>query len=161
MLSDEVFFKWSPDYSIGIKAIDDQHRVLVNTINRLWGAVSKHEGDKVIVGVFDALMSYTRIHFTLEERLMRHAKYKHLEAHIEEHMKLSEYLGQLYKKHLLEEDPVYYEMMRFLKFWLIEHIQGVDKQFGTDLQQAGFSVAEWEREASAEFALMPNEKNRR
>lgn len=64
MLSDEIFFKWSPDYSIGIKAIDDQHRVLVNTLNRLWGAVFKHEGDKVIVGVFDALMSYTRIHFT-------------------------------------------------------------------------------------------------
>lgn len=28
MMIDEVFFKWSPDYSVDIKIIDDQHPVL-------------------------------------------------------------------------------------------------------------------------------------
>ena len=160
MLSDEIFFQWSPDCNVGINAIDDQHRVLVNTLNRLCVAVSKHEGDKVITGVFDALISYTRIHFTLEERLMRHAKHEYLDAHIKEHKKLVEQLNQLYKKHLLEDDPIYYDLMEFLKSWLIEHIQGMDKQFGVYLQQTGLSVDEWEREAIAEFKLVPNNKIR-
>jgi len=71
MSSEEVFFKWSPDYSVNIKTIDDQHRELVNILNRLFVAVSKREGDKVIAGILDALMSYTQTHFALEERLMR------------------------------------------------------------------------------------------
>ena len=73
MSNDEVFFKWSNDYSVNIKTIDDQHQELVNILNRLFIAVSKREGSKVIASIFDALMSYTKTHFTLEERLMREA----------------------------------------------------------------------------------------
>ena len=44
MSNDEVFFKWLPDYSVGIKTIDSQHQELVNILNRLFVAVSKREG---------------------------------------------------------------------------------------------------------------------
>lgn len=158
MSNDEIFFKWSPDYSVRIKAIDDQHQQLVNILNRLFVAVSKREGDKVIAGILDALVSYTQTHFVLEERLMRQAKYKDIEPHIEEHKKLLEQLDRLCKKHLLEEKPIYFEMLSFLKTWLKEHIQGVDTKYSADLQRAGFSLATWESEASAEFARMSNSK---
>ncbi len=158
MSNDEVFFKWSPDYSVNIKTIDDQHRELVNILNRLFVAVSKREGDKAIAGILDALMSYTQTHFALEERLMRQARYKDIAAHMEEHRKLLDQLDGLCKKHLLEEKPIYFEMLSFLKTWLKEHIQGVDTQYSTAFQQAGFSVAAWEREATAEFALMSESK---
>jgi hemerythrin-like metal-binding protein len=155
----EVFFKWSPDYSVNIKAIDDQHQDLVNILNRLFVAVSKREGEKAIAGILDALMSYTQTHFALEERLMRLAKYKDIEPHMEEHKKLLEQLDRLCKKHLIEEKAIYFEMLSFLKTWLKEHIQGVDTKYSAALHQAGFSVATWEREASAEFALMTNAKS--
>jgi hemerythrin len=158
MSNEEVFFKWSQDYSVNIKAIDDQHRELVNILNRLFVAVSKREGDKAIAGILDALVSYTQTHFALEERLMRQAKYKDLEPHMEEHRKLLEQLDQLCKKHLVEEKAIYFEMLSFLKTWLKEHIQGVDTKYSAALQQAGFSVAAWEREATAEFALMSDSK---
>lgn len=158
MSNEEVFFKWSQDYSVNIKTIDDQHRELVNILNRLFVAVSKREGDKAIAGILDALVSYTQTHFALEERLMRQAKYKDLEPHMEEHRKLLEQLDQLCKKHLVEEKAIYFEMLSFLKTWLKEHIQGVDTKYSAALQQAGFSVAAWEREATAEFALMSDSK---
>lgn len=154
----EEFFKWSPAYSVNIRAIDDQHQELVNILNRLFVAVSKREGDKVISEILDALMSYTQTHFALEERLMRQAKYKDLEPHIEEHKKLLEQLDRLCKKHLVEEKPIYFEMLGFLKTWLREHIRGVDTKYSAALQQAGFSVDAWEREASAEFARMSDAK---
>lgn len=158
MSTDEIFFKWSPDYSVNIKTIDDQHRELVNILNRLFIAVSRREGDKAIAGILDALLAYTQTHFALEERLMRQANYKDYEAHKAEHNKLIAQLDQLCKKHMLEEKPIYFEMMQFLKTWLKEHIQGVDTKYSAALQQTGFSVAAWEQEASAEFALMANEK---
>lgn len=158
MSNEEVFFKWSQDYSVNIKTIDNQHQELVNILNRLFVAVSKREGDKAIAGILDALMSYTQTHFALEERLMRQAKYKDIQAHMEEHKKLLDELDLLCKKHLVEEKPIYFEMLSFLKTWLKEHIQGVDTKYSSALQQAGFSVAAWELEASAEFELMSNSK---
>jgi hemerythrin len=158
MSADEVFFKWSPDYSVNIKTIDNQHRELVNILNRLFVAVSRREGDKVIAGILDALTSYTQTHFALEERLMRQAQYKDLVPHMEEHRKLLDQLDQLCRKHLIEEKAIYFEMLSFLKTWLKEHIQGVDTKYSAALQQAGFAVDEWEREATAEFALMSESK---
>jgi hemerythrin len=158
MSNSEVFFKWSSEYSVNIDTIDNQHQELVNILNRLFVAVSKREGDKVIAGILDALVSYTQTHFALEERLLRQAKYKDLDAHIAEHKKLLEQLDQLCKKHLVEEKAIYFEMLSFLKTWLKDHIRGVDTKYSAALQQAGFSVAEWEREATAEFALMSNSK---
>jgi hemerythrin len=160
MSSNEVFFKWTSSYSVGINTIDSQHQELVNILNRLFVAVSKREGEKVIAEILDALMNYTKTHFALEERLMRKAKYKDLEPHMEEHRRLLEKLDQLCNKHLVEEKPIYFEMLSFLKTWLKEHIQGVDTKYGTALQQAGFSTAEWENEASAEFAAMAEKTGR-
>jgi hemerythrin len=160
MTNDEVFFKWSPDYSVGIKTIDDQHQELVNILNRLFVAVSKREGDKVIAGILDALMGYTKEHFALEERLMQQAKYKDLEAHKLEHKKLIEQLDQLCKKHLVEEKPIYFEMLAFLKTWLREHIQGVDTKYSAALREAEFSFDSWEKEATLAFANMVEKTGR-
>ena len=158
MANEEVFFKWSTDYSVNIKTIDDQHRELVNILNRLFVAVSKREGEKAIAGILDALISYTQTHFALEERLMLLAKYKDLQPHINEHKKLIAQLDQLRTKYLQQEKPIYFEMLSFLKTWLREHIQGVDTKYSAALHQAGFSTSDWELEASTEFAQMSNSK---
>lgn len=157
-MSEEEFFKWSPEYSVHIKAIDAQHKVLVDILNRLFVAVSKREGDKVIAGILDALMSYTQKHFTLEENLMRQARYADLEAHMEEHRKLIEKLDSLSKKYLLEDKPIYFEMLSFLKTWLKEHIMGVDQKYSAALRDANYSVDSWEMEATAEFSTMSESK---
>ncbi len=158
MSNEEVFFKWSPEYSVKIKTIDDQHRELVNILNRLFVAVSKREGDKAIAGILDALVTYTKTHFALEERLMQQAKYKDFDAHKLEHQKLLAQLDELCRKHLLEEKAIYFEMLSFLKAWLREHIQGVDTKYSAALHEAGFAVAAWEQEATEEFARMSESK---
>lgn len=158
MPDEVIFFKWMPEYSVNIKTIDDQHKELVNILNRLFVAVSNREGDKAIAGILDALTTYTRTHFALEERLMEQADYKDIVAHKEEHRKLLAQLDELCRKHLVEEKVIYFEMMSFLKTWLKEHIQGVDTRYSSALQKAGFSVDAWEQEATAEFARMSESK---
>ncbi len=157
---EEVFFKWSHEYSVNIKTIDSQHQELVAILNRLFIAVAKREGDKVIGSILDALTDYTKTHFSLEERLMQQAKYKDLEAHKLEHKKLIDELDRLCKKHLLDEKPIYFDMLGFLKSWLKEHIQGVDKKYSADLQAAGFAFAAWESEATAVFNAMVEKTGR-
>lgn len=154
----EVFFKWSNDYSVGIQTIDEQHQELVNILNRLFIAVSRREGSRVIGSILDALMSYTQTHFTLEERLMREANYKDIDSHMLVHKKLIEELEQLSRKYMLEETPIYFELLSFLRTWLKEHIQGCDTKYSAALQQAGFSTTSWERQARVEFASISYQK---
>ncbi len=158
MSNEEAFFKWSPAYSVNIQAIDDQHRELVSILNRLFVAVAKREGDQAIVGILDALLTYTGTHFALEERLMKQAGYEDYEAHKAEHRKLLAELDQLCKKHMIEEKAIYFEMLSFLKTWLRAHIQGVDTKYSAALQQAGFSTEAWQKEATEEFARMSDAK---
>ena len=159
MSNDNVFVKWSPDYSVNIQTIDKQHRELLNILNRLFITITRREGDKAIAGMLDVLMEYTKMHFLHEERLMQKAKYADIEAHKLEHKKLIEQLDQLRKKHLLEEKSIYSEMLVFMKNWLIDHLTGVDTQYSLALRNAGFSAA-WECEACAEFLAMIDKTGR-
>ena len=158
--SEEVFFKWSPDFSVNIKTIDSQHKELVDLVNRIFLASTAREDTKVIVSILEALKSYTQKHFELEERLMHQAQYSDLDTHKLEHKKLIEQLDQVCKKHLQEEKPVYFETLRFLKAWLKAHFTGLDSEYSSLLHKSGFPLDDWEKEAAAEFAVMVEKTGR-
>jgi len=141
MTSKDDFFNWSDDYNVNVKGLDEQHQELVDILNRLFVAVSRQEGKKAIIGTLDALLKYAEKHFALEEYLMQQANYSNIEVHKAEHRKLIEHLDQLCDKHSLEEKPIYFEMLNFLKSWFKDHILGVDMQYSEFLQQSGHSIA--------------------
>jgi hemerythrin len=154
MSSEEVFFKWSDDYSVNISEIDEQHKELVGILNLIFVAVSRREGEKVVAEILDSLFAYTQTHFALEERLMKEAGYQGLEQHREEHKELIAQLNELTRKFMLDEKPIYFEMLAFLRTWLRAHILGSDMKYSAALQKIGFSTAQWERGAQAEFASL-------
>ncbi len=156
MSNDEVFFKWSPKYNVNIRVIDEQHRELVNILNRLCNAVTRREGNQAIAAILDALMSYTQTHFALEESLMQQAEFEDYEAHKLEHQKLIERFHELCTRHLYEETPIYFEITSFLKAWLKEHLQVEVRKYSAALRQGGFSIAAWEEEVG--FAFIPAAK---
>ncbi len=136
---DEVFFQWSPDYSVNVNAIDEQHQELVSILNRLFVAVSRQEGDAAIVETLDALVNYTKTHFALEEQLMQQANYADLEAHKAEHKKLIDQLNQFRQKQEHKQEHLYFEILGFVKTWLKGHILDVDRKYSPTMQKAGIS----------------------
>lgn len=154
-MSDETTVEWTDKLSVGIKGIDEQHKVLVHILNRLITAVSKHEGDKVIRGTIDSLIEYTKSHFALEERLMTAAGYSELNSHVIEHRQFTEKVYLLAEQHLLENKPIDHEMVDFLRDWYTKHVQGSDMKLGKALQQSNFSTAEWEKQSQLEFPPKP------
>lgn len=67
----ERLFYWSEDLSVGIQEIDEQHKELVPLLNRLRDAVVAHHGYAACSEILDQLAQYTRVHFIVEESLMR------------------------------------------------------------------------------------------
>ncbi len=78
-------FEWDPSLTLGVQAIDDQHRELVRRIGALVADVdAERKGDEVF-RTLAFLGSYVLTHFGDEEALMRSTGYPDFEAHALEH----------------------------------------------------------------------------
>ena len=129
---------WKDEFSVGIPEIDQQHMVIVECIALVEQAVAERTEKARWSAVHSAvgrLADYVRIHFAVEESLMRIHNYPGLEKHAQEHLKFSHDLMALQKKSL--DTDVSEEMVAFLSNWLLEHIAGSDKAYASYLPTAG------------------------
>jgi hemerythrin len=61
---------WGPKLSVGVPQIDDQHKKLIELVNRLNEAMIAGHGRDLIGSTLSELVKYTQYHFACEERLM-------------------------------------------------------------------------------------------
>jgi hemerythrin len=79
---------WDKRYSIGIEAIDHEHRELVDLINRLYEEARARGSKVAVLGFFGDLFKAISAHFALEERVMRERGYDQLMQHKNDHERL-------------------------------------------------------------------------
>jgi hemerythrin len=83
------------------------------------------------------MIEYEAIHFTTEEKYFDQFDYPDKEKHKEEHQ---HFVGKIREiKEGFDQDRVMIsiEVMDFLKNWLVNHIQGSDKQYGPYFNRHG------------------------
>ena len=124
---------WKPELSVGIKTIDDQHKKLVDMINKLHDAMSAGKGKDIMVKLVGELADYTDYHFKTEENLFNKYKYQELLSHKAEHDKLRSEVMTLKSKLDKGETIITVEVLYFLKDWLSKHILGSDKKYSSFL----------------------------
>jgi len=118
---------WKAEYSVGIAEIDAQHRTIIDCITLLQDAVTARERWSAVNAALSRLAEYVRIHFAVEESLMRVMGYPELERHIEEH---KAFIAELQAAHedSLRRD-VSDETLAMILTWLRRHIAGSDKSY--------------------------------
>ena len=89
--------KWNDTYSIGVPEIDEQHKVLFECIERLEAPQDEQQRGLSMYYVMEQLKDYVRVHFAVEEIVMRLFDYPGLEAHAKEHRAFSARLEALEK----------------------------------------------------------------
>jgi hemerythrin len=163
MEEDQVFFAWNDEMSVGIAEVDEQHKMLVGILNRLFSAVVSRESNEVTAEILDTLVDYSNTHFGLEEKLMQEAGYDPVEfaAHLREHRAFIEKIGGAAEKHLAEGKSVSFEIISFLKRWLRDHILVTDMKYASALQESGYATAAWAEFASQAMASQRAETTRR
>ncbi|MDA1088761.1 MAG: bacteriohemerythrin [Proteobacteria bacterium] len=122
-------FQWQDSYSVGIDAIDAQHKILIDLIDNL-GKVESGNGD--LRDVMDKLDWYVRKHFSLEESMMRDGNYPDLEAHMAEHRDFEKWLASA-QSHMatggLDMGILANTINDHLQEWLQHHILVVDMNY--------------------------------
>ena len=126
---DAVLIQWSKDLSVGIEEIDEQHKVLVNLLNQLHDAIIHQHGSEVTKAILQELLEYTRVHFAVEESIMRILGYPDYEEHKRHHKQLLDEVRLLGEKVAGGKKAIGFELLHFLKVWLTKHIMEEDKLY--------------------------------
>lgn len=129
--------KWESRLNVGVKQFDDHHKELIRIISELRESKNSGENHVYLKNLLFELLSYTKYHFTAEERLMEKFNYQQMNEHKLEHKKLTEQVEQFlesYSKGSIDLDE---QLFDFLKSWLFEHILETDKKLGEYLHIRG------------------------
>jgi len=125
---------WDDSFSVGIDAIDEEHKVIVDIVNRLNNAMAEGKGTEAMETIFKELKTYVVKHFENEERLFDAHGYPQTREHKKLHAELIEKATQLEKDFKSGKITISSEVMRFLKDWLTSHIKGEDMKYRSALQ---------------------------
>lgn len=120
--------EWGEAWQIGIEELDDHHRVLVDLINELDRAIKEKNGSVVCVAILNDLYDYTRVTFAVEESLMRLMGYPDYAAHKQQHESLVDGLEEISQKYSTGTN-VSFELLSFLRAWLLKHIHTADRAY--------------------------------
>lgn len=117
--------EWLPEYSIGNKVIDEQHRELFSLINDFF----KNDQQESVKKIFNKLARYIAIHFKAEEDLLAEIDYPNIKAHIAKHKALTNKFEAI--KQRLDEfnDAEHHKIAMFLYNWLSKHILQEDMDY--------------------------------
>ena len=122
---------WTPDLSVGIEIIDNQHKRIVEYINQLHEARIRQDKE-AISQVIEELVDYTLSHFSFEESMMEEAHYRFLAPHKRVHELFVRRVAEYQQRFKLGEnvEVVAGDMQNTLITWLMNHIKREDMDYG-------------------------------
>lgn len=126
--SDMSSFVWNEAMSVGMPALDADHRCLIRIINLLEDAEGR-DVERVIDIVMETLDLYCRYHFAREERIMRACGFPSLAFHCGEHKDFRRSIAGKVRA----SAP---ELLEHLKAWLLHHILIQDMAYKPYVVQA-------------------------
>jgi hemerythrin-like metal-binding protein len=126
--------QWQTMFETGVPAIDMQHRKLVGMINQLEDALTTGNGlvNEEIGSVLIQLVEYTQYHFAEEEHLQKEIGFSEYSQHVESHKQLLAQVKAILVKIKKGGTINVFEMMNFLRDWLVNHIITEDHRIGVE-----------------------------
>ncbi|MBF0291758.1 MAG: bacteriohemerythrin [Nitrospinae bacterium] len=126
-----VFFEWDPaTLSVGVREMDNQHKRLVDIINKLYAEIHSGKSRQAASRALEALIDYAQTHLADEEAFQQRGGYPDYLAHKKLHDALRSKIAGLHQRYQQGDDGVLLDIVMFAKDWLFNHIQRVDKKYG-------------------------------
>lgn len=118
--------EWKDEYSVGVPAVDAEHRELIELINSLYDGMRLNERGPDVMAFLGEIYARIASHFALEELLMRRHEYDEYREHKRDHEQLLDEIRDIMDDYedgrMLDED----ELARRLDAWFSEHFRTRD-----------------------------------
>ena len=118
--------QWKDQYSVGIDAVDHEHKELISLINRLHDELAMRGSRLSAEGFFGDLFKGISAHFALEERFMREKGYDQLPQHKADHERLLDEIRDIMDDFEGMETIDSADLARRLDAWFSRHFETHD-----------------------------------
>jgi hemerythrin len=120
---------WSNKYSVGVEALDNQHKALMKVLNELHAASMRGKASEVAGPLLRQLVTASGEHFAAEERLMESSGFSGLAAHRSKHRELAGKIGEFVARHEKGDTTAYTPLLYFMRDWQTKHMQNEDQEY--------------------------------
>ena len=125
--------EWTPAYSIGNAAIDQEHELLIGQINKLYDHLSLPMDSIAIEAMLADIQADIAAHFALEELLMQEAGFAEYETHRQDHERLLDQIQDMIF-HFTEDPEQGKELLaNRMSDWFSHHFKGFDARLHNKL----------------------------
>lgn len=134
-----VALAWSSEYAVGVPEIDEQHMILVHTLNDANVKLRQDCSQQRLEQITQDLLSYALYHFETEEELMQEFAYadasaEDAAAHLEQHRQFSTKVVTVREQIRDGVAVTADELIGFLTDWLVNHIMNTDKRLAAHIR---------------------------
>ena len=118
--------EWKKEFSVGVTAVDLEHRSLIDLINDLHAKIGQGAGQDDVMAALGEIYARISAHFALEEKFMRETAYAAFPSHKSDHEALLDELRDIMDR--VEDDGSFDEarLSHELSRWFTEHFRTHD-----------------------------------
>jgi hemerythrin-like metal-binding domain len=128
---------WKDEFSTGVATFDNEHKRLIGLINDLHAAMLQSRSQEVVGDVLRKLVQYTQIHFRHEEEAFARTGYPGAAQHKAQHQRLTQQVMDFVSSSRDNNAHLSMDVLKFLKQWLLDHIEKNDKAYSDYLIKHG------------------------
>ncbi len=120
--------KWEKRFSINVSKIDEEHKYFISIVNKVIKARQKNNEGENVSEALNEMTLYSISHFKTEENYMKEFGYPEYELHKEEHRNFTKTTVNYCNTIMNGNYNITDDIFKYLRWWLINHIQGTDKK---------------------------------
>jgi len=125
--------EWQDDWLTGVHHLDEQHKKLINTVNKALDRLHHHPNSPEIEEVLDELSAYARTHFKDEEKFLEENGYEQSPSHIKHHVQYQKDLSAICMNVANRVNATNDEIVSHALLWWGKHILIEDLRWATKL----------------------------
>ena len=135
-MSDSMdLIKWRASYETGIAEMDEEHKQIIEIVNRLYRMLRGAEDTDDLKSIYTTLAEYSEQHFKHEEELLQKHNYPGMEEQGQSHEEFVNKLQEIRDDLEANDAKAIPEVYKFLREWWIGHIVESDKEYGPFLKE--------------------------
>ena len=132
-----LYFQWSPEYSVEVAELDQQHKQLLAMMNNAYAETEKDATPLDVSRMIFEMNEYAIAHFSREEKYMKQTAYAGYEDHKGQHEYFYDQIARFKAELATGNREIYGEIADFLKTWFFDHIVKKDQLYTGHFHDAG------------------------
>jgi len=130
---------WKDEFSVGIAEMDDQHKKMIEMINRLIAEQNTLTDPQTIAELLTEMTDYAQVHFRAEEYLMAEYGYDRKTQQEEQHQAFIDETMEFCSAADIGPNILSVALLDFLRTWLVDHILQEDMQYKDFFKSKGLN----------------------